>query len=78
MGQKYDKNEGYFTSIPMCIYDKNLAEIFVEREMFQAEVAEIIQTHILWSTTSPKIASSIRQCRKNIAQPDRSQMTIYE
>jgi hypothetical protein len=38
----------------MYMYDKYLAEIFLEWEMFQTNVAEKIKTHILCSRTFPE------------------------
>ena len=42
----YDKNNGYFTWRPMYIFWSYLDEFFLKWEMFQADVAYKIKTHI--------------------------------
>jgi hypothetical protein len=51
-----------------------LAEIFLQRDMFQTKVVEIIKTHILYSITSPKKHSIHEIILKNMVKPDRPQM----
>ena len=54
-----------------------LAQFFLQWKIFQTKVVEKIQTHILVSVTFSKILPFMRECGKNIVEPDRPQMTIW-
>jgi hypothetical protein len=61
----------------MYIYDKYLAQFFLEPEMFQTKVVEKIKTHILCSLTLFFENRAVYQIMwKNMLEPDRPQMTI--
>jgi len=45
--------------------------------MFQTKFGEKFKTHILCSVPTPKKVPLMRQCEKNIVNPDRSQMTVW-
>ena len=55
-----------------------LARFFLEWEMFQSKVVEKIKTHILWSVTLFFFKLAVYEIMwQNIAEPGRSQMTIW-
>ena len=63
------------TNIYMYIY---LAQLFLEREMFQTKVVDKIERHNLCSVTLFSENRSVYKImRKNTVQPDRPQMTIW-
>ena len=67
---KSEKNNGYFTSRPMRIYDSTSQKLLIW-ENFSGEAAEKIKTHILCAITfSRKSCHLCENLDKNTVQPD--------
>jgi len=60
----------------MYIYDKYLAELFFEWEMFQTEVVNKIRTCILYSATFSESFAIYGITWKNMVDPHRPHITV--
>ena len=72
---KSDKNNGYFTWRPICIFWSYLAQFFLEWEMFRTKVVQKIKTHILCSVTLSRKSYRLwdnveKYCREGQATDD--------
>ena len=60
---KSDKHNGYFTSKPIHVYDRNSFNC-LEWKMFQTKFAERVKTHILCSTAFLRKSCHLCECGK--------------
>jgi hypothetical protein len=74
---KSDKNNECLTCRPIHIFVSYLAQFLWDWEMFQTKVVEKIKTHILYSITFFRKSYHEWDNVENIAEPGRTQMTIW-
>ena len=76
VSSKSDKNNTYFTWITMCIYDNTSLNSSFNYKVYRQSCRENQNTYFIFSSFCPKMAEFMRMWKKNMAEPDRPQMTI--
>jgi hypothetical protein len=74
--QKSYTNNGYFTLIPIQIFQWHLAQFFLQCKMFHTKVEENIKTYFIFNNFFIKSCRLLDNAKKNV-QPDRPKMTIW-
>ena len=66
----------HLTYATIAYSERHVAELFLERKMFETKFVEKVKTHILCSVTFLEIRAFYEIMRQNMLEPDRPQIAI--